>query len=245
LVKNAVKKIMINYIGRWIGIVLIGLACRSESELNNITFGSRFDNDRIKELWISAGRDQVPDRWYEKTAAIKVVTLKKDMAYGHDLSLNPKKLSAQLDQTRSEGFQAIEIFAAAHGLKTYNGLDVVNHYTIDPELGTMDDFRLLVRMAHDRNIAVLIFINLGYYSKEAPDWIEACRDKKAGIETEKVKWFLWSDRADSPPPPTQEDIYKTQQDRDNIPTWGWQYSELADSYFWARWQTVQKSWCAV
>jgi hypothetical protein len=213
-------------------------ACSNESKLENGKSGMNSDNAKIKAVWKTAGRDQVPDRWYEKAAAIKVVTLKKNMEYGHDLSINPDELSAQLDQIKAEGFQAIEIFAASHGLKTYNGLDVVNHYDIDPELGTMDDFRQLVYMAHDKNIAVTVFINIGYYSNEAPDWIEACNDKKAGIETDKVKWFLWSARADSPPPPTQEDIYKTQKDRDETPTWGWQYSELADSYFWARWQTV-------
>ena len=40
----------------------------------------------------------------------------------------------------------------------------------------------------------------------------------------------------TPPPPTQEDIYVTQEERDRWKTWGWQYSELAGCYFWARWE---------
>ncbi len=185
-------------------------------------------------------RHLVPDRWWEKAAAIKIVTLKKNMRYAHEISIDPVKVSKQLDEIKAQGFQAIEIFAPADGLSAYNGLDTKNHYRIDPELGTMDDFRQVVRIAHKKNIAVIVFINIGYFSVEAPDWIEACKAKKAGKETDKVKWFLWSNRADTPPPPTQEDIYVTQEERDRTKTWGWQYSELAGCYFWARWRAKDK-----
>ncbi len=59
----------------------------------------------------------MPDQWYEQAAAIKVVTLKKNMHYGYEISVNPDQLSVQLDQIKAEGFQAIEIFAASHGVK--------------------------------------------------------------------------------------------------------------------------------
>jgi len=185
-------------------------------------------------------RHLVPDRWWEKAAAIKTVTLKPNRRFAHEISVDPVVVSAQLDEIKAQGFQAIEIFAPAEGLYAYSGLDTKTHYRIDPELGTMDDFRRLVRIVHSKNMAVTAFINIGYFSAEAPDWIEACKAKKAGIESEKVKWFLWADKADTPPPPTQEDIYVTREKRDRTKTWGWQYSELAGSYFWARWKAQDK-----
>jgi len=229
------KKILILAIIIAIAINIAG--CKSESDDST----SEMISSDVQAIWDIAGRDQVPDRWYEKAAAIKVVTLKKNMRYGYEISVNPDELSIQLDQIKAEGFQAIEIFAASHGVKAYNGLDVMNHYNIDPELGNMDDFRRVVRMAHDKGIAVIVFVNIGYYSKDAPDWIEACKDKKAGRETDKVKWFLWADSEDEPIPPTQEDIYVTQKEIDETPTWGWQYSELAGCFFWARWQVKDDS----
>jgi glycosidase len=125
----------------------------------------------------------------------------------------------------------------ADGATAYNGLDTKDYYRIDPELGTMDDFRHAVRLAHSKRLAVTIFINLGYLSVLAQDWIQAQKDKRAGVKSELVKRFLWSDKPDAPPPPTQEDVLVTQQQRDHDKAyWGWHYSDAAASYFWSRWK---------
>ncbi len=188
-------------------------------------------------------RRLVPDRWWEKAAGMRSVTLRPRGR--RQISLDPVKASQQLDQIKAQGFQAVEIVAPAEGLYAYGGLDTKNHYRIDPELGTMDDFRRLVRIAHSKGLAVSIFYNLGYLSVESPDWIEACKDKKAGKDSEKVRWFLWADQADAPPPGPEDSIFAI----DNIypgdgpekaKTWGWQYSELAGCYYWARWQAKQE-----
>ena len=130
-------------------------------------------------------RRSLPDCWYQKAAGLKVVTFKKNLRYGHELSLDPAVLSTQLDEIKSQGFSAIEIFAPAEGLTAYNGLDTKNHFDIDPTLGGMDDFRRAVRLAHSKRLAVIAFINLGYFSVEAPDWIQAAKDEKAGIQSNK------------------------------------------------------------
>jgi len=191
-------------------------------------------------------RGTLPPNWFQSAAALKITTLKKNLRYGHELSINPDTFSRQMDEIKAQGFQAIEIFAPADGLQAYNGLDTKNHYRIDPELGTMDDFRELVRLAHSKGIAVVTFINLGYFSVEAPDWLEACRDKRAGNVTDKVKWFLWSDTADAPRPPTQEDVYIRPADRDKQKDyWGWNYSDLSGCYFWARWKATASDGSAI
>lgn len=182
-------------------------------------------------------RHLLPDCWYQKAAGLKVVTFKKNMRYGQELSLDPAVLSSELDEIKSQGFSAIDIFAPAEGLAAYNGLDTKNHYRIDPELGNMDDFRRAVRLAHSKRLAAIVFINLGYLSAEAPDWIQASKDKKAGVASDKAKWFLWADKPDAPEPHTQEDIYVTRAERERDKAfWGWKYSETAASYYWAQWK---------
>ena len=183
-------------------------------------------------------RHLVPDRWWEKAAGMKRLYLKPP--WRPQISLDPVKASQQLDQIKAQGFQAIWIVAPAEGLYKAGGLDTKNHYRIDPQLGAMDDFRRLVRIAHSKGLAVTVFYNLGYVSVESPDWIEACKDKKAGKETDRVKWFLWSDKADTPRPPALEDIRNTPKPEGKPKTWGWQYSELAGSYFWFRFKTKDK-----
>lgn len=181
----------------------------------------------------SSNRHLVPNRWWESLAGMKIVTLKKGRRYAHEIDIDAERASAQLDQIKAEGFRAIEIFAPAHGLYGYNGLDTVNHYAIDPELGTMADFKRFVQIAHNKGLAVVAFINIGYFSLEAPDWLEAC-DNPDG---ERAKWFIWADSPDAPIPP--ENIYFNWPRGPESPekTWGWQYSERAGRYFWAKWQT--------
>jgi hypothetical protein len=149
-----------------------------------------------QEVFQNSGRDLIPNRWWETAAAIKLVTLKKERSYAHEIAIDPREASTQLDKIVAEGFQAIEIFAPAEGLFGYNGLDTVNHYQIDPEIGTMDDFRQLIRIAHNKRLAVTAFVNVGYFSLEAANWIEACKNPKG----HKAKWFLWADSPDAPIP---------------------------------------------
>lgn len=189
-------------------------------------------------------RSRLPRRWWESAAGLKVVTLKQGRSYAAEvLSLDPAKAGPQLDRIKAQGFQVIEIFAPAEGLFAYNGLDTKDHYRIDPELGTMDDFRRLIRMAHSRGIAVVIFHNVGYHSVEAPDWLEACDLKKSGKTGGKAEWFIWADRADAPPPFPNDTYFHTFYSGPaprKPPTWGWQFSERAGSYFWSRWEAKLK-----
>jgi Alpha amylase, catalytic domain len=198
----------------------------------------RFRSSPCKVLKdIDGLRRSLPECWYQKAAGLKVVTFKKNLRYGHELSLDPAVLSTQLDEIKSQGFSAIEIFAPAEGLTAYNGLDTKNHFDIDPTLGGMDDFRRAVRLAHSKRLAVIAFINVGYFSVEAPDWIQAAKDEKAGVQSDKTKWFLWADKPDAPLVSAQEDIDVTPAYREHSKDyWGWHYSELAGHYYWSRWK---------
>ena len=196
-------------------------------------------------------RSSVPQRWWESAAGLKVVTLKQGRSYAAEvISLDSSKAAAQFDRIRAQGIQAIEIFAPAEGRRAYSGLDTINHYRIDPELGTMADFRRLVQLAHSKGLAVVIFHNIGYYSVEAPDWLEACDMMKAGKNDGKVKWFLWADKSDAPPPvPDDSEFYvNTNPGGDgtgHAKTWGWQYSPRAGKYYWSRWEARQQDGTAV
>jgi len=191
----------------------------------------------ITKLQKVSGRNLIPIRWWETAAGIKLVTLKKGRSFAHEISIDPAKASEELDRIKTEGFQAIEIFAPAQGLYAYSGLDTTNHYRIDPEIGTMDDFRQFIRIAHNKGLAVIAFINIGYFSLEAPDWIEACKN----AQSEKAKWFIWADSPEAPIPPEHTYFNWPREPEDTEKTWGWQYSELAGRYFWAKWQAKDKN----
>lgn len=182
-------------------------------------------------------------KWWEACSAIKVVTLKKGRKYAAQvLTLDTKALESQLEEIKRQGFGGIEIFAPAYGLEAYSGLDTVDFYRIDPELGAMEDFTRLVQLAHQIGLAVTAFLNIGYHSLESPDWKQACHEKKMGVVGSKTEWFLWADKQNAPAP-YPEDTYfmvksspKSNADGHPSATWGWQYSDEAGSYYWARWE---------
>jgi len=203
----------------------------------------------IQEVRIAGLRHLLPDRWWEQAAGLYLCTFKPNRGYAHVLSLDPGKAAAEVADIAAQGFQVIEIFAPAEGRFGYAGLDMTDPYNVDPELGTMEDFRRFVRLAHGHGIAVVIFLNVGYFSLDAPAWLEACADKKAGRDTEKVRWFPWSDSPDAPPPTRPDDrLFAAGVVPPGTPdapkTWGWQQSTAAGCYYWARWQAkdAQGNW---
>jgi hypothetical protein len=197
----------------------------------------------------ASGRNRVPPHWWESASAICRVTLKAGTHFPQ-LSLEPAKASEQLEKLGQQGFSAVEIFAPADGGRSFAGLDAKNRYQIDPELGTMQDFRHLVRLAHSKGLAIITFDNLGYCSVEAPHFLKACNDVKAGRDGPEVSWFLWSDRADAPPPGhAPGDTYFMVQPAhlpgttpgtfyDSTKAEFWQYSERAGKYYWTKWAGV-------
>ena len=192
-------------------------------------------------------RHLVPDRWWESLPAIKRVALKTYTPY-MQLSLKQEKLSSQLDELYAQGFRAVEVYASPHGGHSFEGLDTKDCYRIDPEVGTMDDFRRMVRTVHNKGMAIISIDNLGYCSVNAPEFMKACDDIRTGRESEESRRFLWSDRKDAPPPAQGDAYFMTRPTHlpgaepgtfyDSMKGEFWQYSERAGCYYWTKWAGV-------
>ena len=135
-----------------------------------------------------------------------------------------------LDRVQEWGFDAIEVFAPYHGGKEYAGLDVKDYYRVDPAIGTMDDFLELVDRCHERGLAIIAFLNLGYGAMDFPVFLRACDDVRAGIRSPETHWFLWSDTG-------TEELDKSLAPHFMNDTHGhWTYSDRAGKYYWVKWQ---------
>jgi hypothetical protein len=230
-------------------LLLLTSACSNNPESGNNKSNLMPDNAKIQAIWKNAGRDQVPNRWWESAAATKRILLKPDVDR-ETLSLEPSKLNTQLEQFKADGYTALEIFAPWDGGRSFHGLDTKDHYQLDPEVGSMDDFRRLVRTVHDKGMAIIIFCNLGYSAIDAPFFLEACDAVREGKDIDKVDWFWWSDSEDNPPPFNGDKIFLVYPG--HIPHWEldtlynpegyefWKYSERAQKYYWTKWGGVNE-----
>lgn len=73
-----------------------------------------------------------------------------------------------------------------HPSPSYHGYDVTDYLAINPEYGTMDDFKNLVKEAHKRGIRVIIDLVLNHTSREHP-WFIAAGDPNSPYRD----YYIW------------------------------------------------------
>ena len=74
-----------------------------------------------------------------------------------------------------------------HPSPSYHGYDVTDYYDVNPEYGTMDDFRHLLDEAHQRGIRVTIDWVLNHTSSQHP-WFEQAKDANSPYH----EWYRWT-----------------------------------------------------
>lgn len=91
------------------------------------------------------------------------------------------------DSRRSLGARCIWLMPVAES-PTYHGYDVTDHYRVERDYGTNEDFKRLVAEAHRRGIKVLVDMVLNHVSSEHPWFQAALRDTTSPYRA----WFRWS-----------------------------------------------------
>lgn len=71
---------------------------------------------------------------------------------------------------------------------SYHGYDVIDYYDVNPDYGTMDDFKQLLAEAEKRGIKIIIDLVLNHSSSENP-WFLASQNPNS----EYHDWYVWSD----------------------------------------------------
>lgn len=74
-----------------------------------------------------------------------------------------------------------------HPSPSYHGYDVVDYYDVNPEYGTLDDFKNLVKEAHKRGIKITIDWVLNHTSTQNQWFIES-----QNPQSPFRNWYLWS-----------------------------------------------------
>lgn len=79
----------------------------------------------------------------------------------------------KLDYLDSLGVSALWL-SPIHPAMSYHGYDVLDYEAVNPEYGTMEDFKALVSAAHEQDIRIYIDYVLNHTGSDHPWFLEAC-----------------------------------------------------------------------
>jgi glycosidase len=99
-------------------------------------------------------------------------------------------ITQKLDYLQGLGINAIWLMPI-HPSPSYHGYDVINYYAVNPEYGTMQDFKHLLDEAHKRNMHIIIDLVLNHTSSQHPFFVDA----NSSPDSKYRDWYVWSDAA--------------------------------------------------
>lgn len=76
-----------------------------------------------------------------------------------------------------------------HPSPSYHGYDVLNYFNVNPDYGTMDDFKGMLAEAHRRDMHVIIDLVMNHTSNRHPFFVAANSDPQSSYRD----WYIWSD----------------------------------------------------
>jgi alpha-amylase len=94
----------------------------------------------------------------------------------------------KLDYLAELGVEGIWLMPI-HPSPSYHKYDVMDYYAVDPEYGSMEDFKKLVAEAHKRDIKIIIDLVVNHTSKQHPWFKAALADKNSPYRN----WYIWAD----------------------------------------------------
>ena len=118
-----------------------------------------------------AETDTLTDNWYEVFVASYYDSDGDRMG---DL----KGLTEKLDYISEMGFGGLWLMPI-HPSPSYHKYDVTDYYAIDPDYGTLEDFKAFLARAHELGIKVILDLVVNHTSSQHPWFLSAMHDKES------------------------------------------------------------------
>ena len=125
-----------------------------------------------------------------------------------------KGLTSKLDYLKDLGIGGLWLMPIMPS-DTYHKYHVIDYKNIDPDFGTLDDFKIFVKEAHKRNIRIITDFVINHTGNKHPWFIEASK----GTDSPYRDYYVWA----------KKDSIKQQVFKQNI---------TADSYNLRKWHPV-------
>lgn len=138
-----------------------------------------------------------------------------------------KGLSQKLDYIQDLGVDCIWLLPIYPSPLKDDGYDIADYYGVHPDYGTVEDFKNLVKSAHERGIRVIADLVLNHTSNQHP-WFQAAR---ADPNSPYRDYYVWSD--------TDQKYLGTRIIFLDTEPSNWTWDEVAGQFFWHRFFSSQ------
>jgi maltose alpha-D-glucosyltransferase/alpha-amylase len=134
----------------------------------------------------------------------------------------------KLDYIQDLGVTAIWLLPFFPSPLKDDGYDIADYRNVNPQYGTLDDFRDLLEAAHRRDLKVISELVMNHTSDQH-EWFQ--RSRRAAAGTRLRDWFVWSD--------TPEKYQEARIIFQDFESSNWSWDPVAGAYFWHRFYSHQ------
>jgi len=131
-------------------------------------------------------------------------------------------MTERLDYIRDLGVDCIWLLPMYPSPGLDDGYDIADFYSVHPDVGTIEDFRLFMETAHSKGLRVVADLVMNHTSDQHP-WFQEAR---ANPESPFRDYYVWSDD------PEQYAGVRVIFTDTNVSNWT--YDQKAGQYFWHR-----------
>ena len=93
----------------------------------------------------------------------------------------------RLDYLAALGVDAVWLSPVYRSPMVDGGYDISDYCDIDPVFGTPDDFKELLKQAHDKGIRVMMDLVMNHTSDQHPWFVES----RSSVDNPKRDWYIW------------------------------------------------------
>src|SRR5437588_47205 len=137
-------------------------------------------------------------------------------------------LIQKLDYLQELGVTAIWLLPFYPSPLRDDGYDIADYFDVNPNYGTLDDFRAFLDAAHKRGLRVITELVINHTSDQNP-WFQKSRRAPPG--SPEREFYVWSD--------TPEKYSDARIIFKDFETSNWSWDPLAKAYYWHRFYAHQ------
>jgi maltose alpha-D-glucosyltransferase / alpha-amylase len=177
----------------------------------------------VQVFALSAADDIQEDPLWYKDAVVYELHVKAFYDSAGDGIGDFKGLTSKLDYLKDLGVTAIWLLPFFPSPLKDDGYDISGYFDIHPLYGVLNDFKDLLREAHERGIKVIIELVMNHTSNQHP-WFKKSRLAEPGSDWRNV--YVWSNTPDK-----YKDARIIFRDFESS---NWTWDDVAKAYYWHR-----------